>query len=85
MTSSASGNFTNYDGSFLRLKTAEVGYNIPESLVKTIGLSSCRVYLNGNNLFLWTKLPSDFEGGSVDINNAYPIYRSFQLGVDVKF
>lgn len=73
------------DASYLRLKTAEIAYNLPANLVKTLGLSSCRVYINGNNLILWSKFPADFETGTVDIQNAYPTYRTFQLGIDVKF
>jgi len=85
ITTSNGGNWLNQDGSFLRLKTAEVAYNLPENLVNTLGLSSCRFYLNGNNLLLWSEFPADFETGSADITNAYPTNRTIQLGIDVKF
>ena len=85
ITSSASGERFYQDASFLRLKSAEIAYNLPEKLNKFLGLSSCRIYINGNNLFLWSKFPSDFETGTVDIANSYPMYKLYNLGLDIKF
>lgn len=84
-TTSASGDRFYYDASFLRLKTAEIGYTLPSKVSKFLGLSNCRIYLNGNNLILWSDFPSDFETGTVDIANAYPLYKVYNLGIDVKF
>ena len=84
-TSSAWGDWLYQDASFLRLKTAEIAYNLPTKTVKLLGLSSCRIYARGNNLFLWSKFPADFETGTVDIQNAYPTYRTYTLGIDLQF
>ena len=69
----------------MRLKNAELTYKLPVKLVRKIGLSSCRIYLNGDNLLLWTKMPDDREsntaGGSTD--GAYPTVRRFNLGIDI--
>jgi hypothetical protein len=43
-----------YDGSYLRLKTVELGYTIPSKLVKKIGLDNVRIYVNGKNLYTFT-------------------------------
>lgn len=74
-----------YDGSYIRLKNAELGYAVPTNYVNKIGLKTCRLYVNGNNLLLWTKLPDDREsnfGGSSG-GGAYPTVRRFNIGLDI--
>lgn len=75
-----------YDGSYVRLKNAEISYTLSGNAINFIGVRSCRFYLNGNNLFLWTKMPDDREsnfatGGSG--SGAYPTVRRFNLGIDI--
>jgi TonB-linked SusC/RagA family outer membrane protein len=85
VSGSPNGDFTLYDGSFLRLKTAEIGYILPERWTGLLGLSSCRLYVNGNNLFFWSNLPQDAETGSFNIGDAYPMFRHFNFGINVGF
>lgn len=66
-----------YDGSYIRLKNAEVAYTFTSNWTKTIGLESLRIYANGNNLWLWTRTPDDRE---VNGNTAYPSVRRINLG-----
>ncbi|MBW4890694.1 SusC/RagA family TonB-linked outer membrane protein [Mucilaginibacter sp. HMF5004] len=40
-----------YDGSFIRAKSINVGYNVPAKLTKHIGMSSLRIYANVTNPF----------------------------------
>jgi len=40
-----------YDGSFIRAKSINLGYNVPGNLMKKIGMSSLRVYANVTNPF----------------------------------
>ena len=42
------------DASFIRLRSVTLGYSLPNSLVKNIGLTSANVYVTGNNLWLLT-------------------------------
>lgn len=84
-TGSGWGEFSRFDGSFLRLKTAEIAYELPESLTSRLRLSNMRFYINGNNLFFWSDLPMDMESGGYDVYNAYPTYKVFNMGIDVKF
>jgi len=42
------------DGSFLRLRNIQIGYNIPASILEKIKLTGVRVYLSGNNLLTVT-------------------------------
>ena len=43
-----------YDGAYLRLKNVEVSYTFKNNWLKKIGVNSCRLYLNGDNLYMWT-------------------------------
>jgi TonB-linked SusC/RagA family outer membrane protein len=83
----AGGNGTRYlfDGSFTRLKNAEIGYTLSGNSIKKIGLRTCKIYLNGNNLLLWTKMPDDRESnfsGSSGFG-AYPTLKRYNLGIDI--
>jgi len=42
------------DASYLRLKNLSLGYTIPSSVMKSIGLSSARIYVSGQNLLTFT-------------------------------
>ncbi|MDD3853655.1 MAG: SusC/RagA family TonB-linked outer membrane protein, partial [Syntrophomonadaceae bacterium] len=70
------------DGNFLRLKSVELGYNLPANICKTIKLKSCRFYISGTNLLLF----SDFKLWDVEMGSnglGYPIQRVFNLGINV--
>lgn len=74
-----------YDGSYVRLKNAEIAYTFTQDWVKKLGVKSLRLYLNGNNLWLWTKMPDDreanFAGTGWASQGAYPTVRRFNLGL----
>jgi len=83
------GNYYLYDGSYLRLRTAEVSYSFSQlEWVKNAGFDKLRVFLNGNNLFFWSDLPDDrestYSGGSAT-QGAYPTTRRINLGVEITF
>ena len=70
------------DGKFLRLKTAEFGYTLPE--INRIGMKTCRVYLSGENLFVIAPFKMwDPEMGNKGLE--YPINRRFNIGVQLTF
>ena len=77
------------DASYIRLKNLEVGYSFEGKAVKSIGISSARIYINATNLLTFDKL---FPGEDPEIptyNDAnyepYPIVRTLNLGLNVKF
>ncbi|MBC7890076.1 MAG: SusC/RagA family TonB-linked outer membrane protein [Ferruginibacter sp.] len=76
-----------YDGSYVRLKNAEIAYTLSGRILNHIGLKSVRIYANGNNLILWTKMPDDresnFSGAGDGGNGAYPTLKRFNVGLDI--
>ena len=74
-----------YDGSYVRLKNAEIAYTFQGSnspALQRLGIGSLRVYLNGNNLWFWSRLPDDRES-NFSGNSAYPTVKRFNLGIKV--
>jgi len=98
------GNFTNpsafylQNGSYLKLRSLRLGFNVPRSLTTAAGFSRIYVYVAGDNLFTLTKY-NGFDpeiGGNLGLstgnnsnygvdNGIYPTARSFQVGLNVGF
>ncbi len=72
------------NGSFLRLKSVELGYSVPEKLLNKVKFSNIRVYASALNLFSLSKFKMwDTEMGGNGLG--YPIQRVVNLGVNVGF
>ncbi len=77
-----------YDAKYLRLKNIEVGYNIPQKILKKYGMQQVRIYAQGLNLITWDGLKDvdiDPETKSGDGASWYPIQKVFNFGVDITF
>ncbi|WP_372647257.1 SusC/RagA family TonB-linked outer membrane protein [Draconibacterium sp.] len=75
------------NGNLFRLKNAELGYTLPEKVVKAIHASSLRLYINATNLFVTDNLPTtDFDAEMANSNGTnYPIMKDFNAGLTLKF
>lgn len=70
------------DGSYLRLRNVEVGYNLSSQIIKHIGFSNIRLFANGLNLLTATKL------SGVDpevLLGSVPNQRVFNFGLNLQF
>ncbi|MBG6235548.1 TonB-linked SusC/RagA family outer membrane protein [Pedobacter sp. CAN_A7] len=76
-------------GSYFRIKTLQLGYSLPNSVVKKAGLSKFRLYVMANNLFTFTEYGGydpEIGGGSFGIDRGfYPQARTLFLGLNVGF
>jgi hypothetical protein len=72
------------DASYFRLKTAEIAYTVNNNWIKHLGMSSLRIYLNGNNLWLSTQMPDDREDNA-GASTMYPMLKRVNLGISVNF
>ena len=72
-----------YDGSYIRLKNAEIAYTFTDGWVRKLGVKNLKISLNGNNLWVWSKMPDDRESNFAGSGNqgAYPTVKRFNLGV----
>ena len=89
------------NAAYVRLKSLQVGYNLPQTLTSRLGASAARVYFTGENLWTWSPLydlvnnidvenvtaPSDqmFTSGNSGDGYNYPMLKSFNVGVSVTF
>ena len=88
------------NGAFVRLRNVQLGYTLPTSFGKRIGLNSGRIYVAAQNLFTITKYSGyDPEVGSANVNGStnqsplttgtdygrYPVPRTFMAGVNFQF
>ncbi len=87
---SASNNLNNYrfssfwqrDGSFVKIRSIELGYTLPTSLVEKVKLSNARIFINGTNLFSFDKMQ-----GYVDpeTRSGYLAVRTVTGGIKFQF
>lgn len=71
-------------GSWFKLRTMQIGYNVPKTVLSRVKLSNARVYVSGNNLFT-AKSKSFTVSDPENPNWAYPHYTSFTFGLQVGF
>ena len=73
------------DGSYIRLKNVEFGYTFTQPWVRKMGVRDLKVFVSGNNLWLWTRMPDDREsnfGGNHNAGNgAYPTFKRINFGL----
>ena len=72
------------DGSFLRLKNVEVGYNIPKIMLTKLNVQSARVYIMGYNLTVWDHIKHwDPETGNSNGGLNYPLPSTITFGLEL--
>ncbi len=72
------------DGAYLRLKTLEIGYSIPDRFVQKYKIDKVRIYSSGTNLFVLSKFKlwdPELAGNGL----GYPTQQVFNLGLNVSF
>jgi TonB-linked SusC/RagA family outer membrane protein len=91
-TDPASGQFNKVDGTLWRLKSAEIAYTFTGGSLKKFGINNARIYVNGNNLWLWSHLNEDRERGSRRNADAqgqpfdiYPLTKRINFGMNITF
>lgn len=71
---------------YARLKNFVVGYTIPSSYTKRIGMEKARFYFSGFDLFEFCNVKDGFDPEySESANNTYPFSRLLTFGVDITF
>ena len=72
--------------SYLRLKTLQLGYTLPKSVLNAIGLSNVRVYYSAENLFTIDSMPLNVDPETVSSRlSSYPLVMTNSFGVNGRF
>ncbi len=80
------------DGSYLRLKSVQIGFTFPQNWIERLAIQSCRFYIGANDL----ATISSYKGYNPDIGNSsissrgidfrqYPLNRSYHVGFQMNF
>jgi len=81
--------FWNVRGDYIRLKSVQLSYSLPQAFADRLHLKNIRVYTNGTNLITWTKLSSlydyDPEIATNGTTTNYPPQRMYNLGLSLTF
>lgn len=73
-------------GDYMRLKTAEIGYTLPQKWTKVVGVQNLRIYVNAYNLFTLTNVKGlDPEKPSALYGQMYPLNRTYNFGASITF
>ncbi len=70
---------------YLRLKTLELGYTLPEATQKRLGLDDLRLYISGQNLITFDKVKIFDPESPTGSGQFYPQTRIFNVGLNVTF
>ena len=73
------------DGSYIRLKNAEIGYTLPASLSTRVGATSIRLYANGLNLLTFDRYPVKYQDPEQNGQLMYPVFKAYNFGLNVTF
>ena len=77
--------FWNRDGSYIRLKNAEIGYTLPSKWTAKVGAQSIRIYSNGLNLLTFDKYPVKYQDPEQNNELMYPVFKAYNFGLNVTF
>lgn len=75
-----------FSGNYFKLRSAELGYTLPQTALRRMRVSKLRVYLSAANLLYFTR----YKGFTPEILdgldwNSYPLSGSAQVGLNITF
>ena len=78
-------NFWLDNTAFLRIRSIEIGYTAPKSLLSKLGVDKTRIYINISNLYTFTKIKDYDPEGNSESAQFYPQLRTFNFGITMGF
>lgn len=75
------------DGSYLRLKTITLAYDLPKSIVESMKLEKLNVFVSADNYFTWTNFTGWDPEGNINGTSwfAYPNPKTISVGINLGF
>jgi len=70
---------------YIRLKSVQIGYNLPQTWLSKIGVDNFRLYVSGFNLITWDKLKVMDPESNHSAGDYYPQTRVFNVGFELTF
>ena len=80
------------DGSFLRLRTANLSYNLPQNIAGKLQMTQATIYISGTNIWTLTKFTGyspevaseDVLSNGID-EGGYPVTSVYSVGINLTF
>jgi TonB-linked SusC/RagA family outer membrane protein len=71
------------DLSYLRVKNIQLGYNLPVTLTKKLGMTNFRIFASSENLATITKFRGLDPEKAGNRSDAYPLNKSYSVGINI--
>ncbi|MBJ6367462.1 SusC/RagA family TonB-linked outer membrane protein [Snuella sedimenti] len=88
-TGAQNSDFWYHDSNFVRLKSFELGYTLPQKPLSAVGITNLRLYVSGQNLFMVYNSLKKFGAGDPEFLSGkgayYPNMRTLNLGLNLTF
>ena len=72
------------NGAYLRLKNLNIGYDLPKSILRPLGITHAQVFANATNLFCISDV-TEFLDPEQKYYDSYPLMRTFSFGLNFSF
>ena len=72
------------DGSYLRVRNAELGYTMPKSVLTRLKVDHLRVFINAVNPLSWSVLQKKYAIDP-ETTSGYPALKSLNTGITLNF
>ncbi len=83
-TSSHTANdYYTMDASYIRLKNITVGYTLPKSVTRKIGMNGVRFYISADNVHTWNNLRTKMIDPEQNDFSSYPLMKTYSAGVSI--
>ena len=73
------------DASYIRLKNLQIGYSLPEQLIRKVSLTNARIYVSGQDIWEKHHVLGGWDPESADWGGNYPFQRYYSCGIDITF
>lgn len=73
------------NASYIRLKNITLGYTLPARITEKFHVSALRLYLSGENLLTFTKVPAMYDPETIGNGDTYPLQKTMTVGLSLTF
>ncbi len=71
------------DMSFVRLKNIQLGYIVPKTVLRKVGLSNVRIFGSTENILTFTKYRGLDPEKEAHASDMYPLNKSYSIGINI--
>lgn len=72
------------NGAYLRLRSLDFAYSLPESFSSKLKIQQAQLFFNGTNLFVLSDM-TEFHDPEQENYDSYPVMKTFTFGLNVRF